>query len=56
MTKRKRLPVWYKMLIERRIKKLEEALSYIERAENSIDKGFVYYSLLCIRKAKSCCK
>lgn len=50
-SKNKHLPIWYKMLIERRLKKLEAALAYIDRAEISIAKGFENYSLQCIRKA-----
>ena len=56
MTKRKRIPVWYRMFIERRIKKLEAALTYIDKAEHLLPIGFVNVSLSYINKAKNSLK
>ena len=42
MAKRKQLPAWYKIYIEKRIQKLEKALSYLNLAEISIQRNYPY--------------
>lgn len=36
MTKRKRIPTWYRLYLERRVKKLETALTWLDYADNFI--------------------
>jgi len=41
MIKKKQIPTWYKLFIERRLKKLEIALSFLNIAEEYLYNGYV---------------
>jgi hypothetical protein len=56
MTKSKRIPSWYKLFIERRIKRLEKSVEYIDLATRYLDAGFPMTSLSFIRKARESLK
>lgn len=56
MTKSKRIPSWYKLFIERRIKRLEKSVEYIDLATRYLDAGFPMTSLSFISKARESLK
>jgi hypothetical protein len=45
MNKKKQLPAWYKLFIEKRIKKLEIALTFIDVAENCLECGLLHTAI-----------
>ena len=52
MSTNNHLPTWYKLFIERRIKKLETALGFLDNAELSLKYGFFITSKAFLDNAK----
>ena len=48
---KKHLPVWYKLFIKKRVKKLETALKILDIAEEYLDNGYLYLSIKYRNKA-----
>lgn len=51
-TKRKQLPTWYKLYLNKRIKRLENALINLDHADNMISRGYLMSAACFIKLAK----
>jgi len=53
MLTKKQIPAWYRIFIEKRVKKLETALTFLNTADQALDLGLVYTAKSYLKKAKS---
>jgi len=56
MTKRKRIPKWRRLMIERRIAKINQALLYLDWAEDMLKANFSYMAKSTLNAVKELIK
>lgn len=49
----KRIPSWYRLYLERRLKKIELVLFWLDKANDMIDQGYPYLAKINFNIAKT---